>query len=100
MKLIQDKPGWTPGSQLHGGLLSVTPLRGQTGDAMAIWGDALFMTLLIRQDNHIKPFQAKIPLDKTSHIAKYNISGVRKYSWPAVGGSASHNYRRVKNWGK
>lgn len=70
---------------------------GQTGDAMAIWGDALFMTLLIRQDNHIKPFQAKIPLDKTSHIAKCNISGVRKYSWPAVGGSASHNYRRVKN---
>lgn len=63
-------------------------------------GGALFMTLLIRQDNHIKPFQAKIPLDKTSHIAKYNINGIRKYSWPTVGGSASHNYRRVKNWGK
>lgn len=63
-------------------------------------GGALFMTLLIRQANHIKPFQAKIPLDKTSHIATCNISVVRKYSQPTVGGSPSHNYRRVKNWGK
>ena len=63
-------------------------------------GDALLMTLLIRQANHIKPFQAKIPLDKTSHTAKCNTNRVRKYSWPTVGGSASHNYREMTNGGK
>ena len=102
-QLIQAKPGWTPGSQLGWGLLYMISLWGQTGEAVATWGGwggALLMALLIRQANHIKPFQTNIPLDKRSHMAKSNTNGGRKYSLLTVGSFAKLQLQGSDKLGK
>lgn len=100
MKLIQNKPGLDTGlpDTWRSSLYDSTP-SGQTRDAMAIWGVLSSPALLIRQANHtLKPFQAKIPLDKTSHTPRAISQCGQKVFSAHSGRLSSHNYRRVKNW--
>lgn len=58
------------------------------------------MALLIRQANHVKPFQTNTPLDKRSHMAKSNIDGGRKYSLLTVGSFAKLQLQGSDKLGK